>query len=163
MKKMEESKVTSNPEVQHIISPPSSVAPEPQLQVGLVEDCEIDDMELMGSKKHLTTRGQPLTVIEGFKGKHKSLSFEETVEKGKDLKTNKDMFTVTWSLKGYQIQGSVADSNKQKARHMAAQRFLKALFHNKHSLLQGTHFTWISMLDFVQKKKPLIEILDLNE
>jgi hypothetical protein len=57
MKKMEESKVTSNPEVQHIISPPSSVAPEPQLQVGLVEDCEIDDMELMGSKKHLTTRG----------------------------------------------------------------------------------------------------------
>ena len=162
MKKTEESKVSVNPEIQHFV--PSSVAPEPQVQVGLAEDCEIDDLELMNTKKHLTTRGQPLTIVEGLKGKHKTLSFEELVEKGKDLKTNKDVFTVTWALKGYGIQGSVADPNKQKARHMAAQRFLKALFHNKHSLLPDTHFTWNSMLDFVgQKKKPLIEILDLNE
>ena len=46
---------------------------------GLVEDCEIDDMELMGSKKHLTLKGQPLTVMEGLKGKHKNLNFEELV------------------------------------------------------------------------------------
>lgn len=121
-------------------------------------------MELMGSKKHLTLKGQPLTVMEGLKGKHKTLNFEEIIEKHKDLKTNKDIFTITWQLKGYDISGSVVDPNKQKARHMAAQRFLKALFHNKHSLLQGTHFTWIAMLEFIsQKKKPLTEILDLTE
>jgi hypothetical protein len=38
-------------------------------------DCEIDDPELLGTKKHLTVRGQPLTFIESLKGKHKTLSF----------------------------------------------------------------------------------------
>jgi hypothetical protein len=71
----------------------------------------------MESKKHLTKRGQPLTVVEGLKGKHKSLNFEESVEKNRDLKTNKDYFTVTWSLRGYGITGKWQDFNKQKARH----------------------------------------------
>ncbi len=97
-------------------------------------DCEIDDPELLGTKKHLTSRGQPLGLIEALKGKHKTLGFIENLEPGKDLKTNKPYFTVTWTLKGYpSITGKSQDFNKQKARHMAAQRFLKALFINPES------------------------------
>ena len=45
-----------------------------------VTDCEIDDPELLGLKKHLTIRGQPLQLIESLKGKHKTLSFLELVD-----------------------------------------------------------------------------------
>lgn len=117
---------------------------------------------MLTTKNHLTTKSKPLSVIEALKGKHKTLNFEELLEKGKDLKTNKDYFTVTWSLKGYDISGKFTDFNKQTARHSAAQKFLKALFHNNQSLLQGSHFTWLSMLDYLgTKKKPLVEILDI--
>lgn len=68
-----------------------------------VDDCEIDDMDLMDSKKHLTLKGPPLTVMESLKSKHKTLNFEEITEKHRDLKTNKDIFTITWQLKGYDI------------------------------------------------------------
>ena len=84
-------------------------------------DCEIDDPELLGSKKHLTSRGQPLGLVEALKGKHKNLGFIENLEPGKDLKTNKPFFTATWTLKGYpNIVGKKEDFNKQKARHVAA-------------------------------------------
>lgn len=102
-------------------------------------------------------------MVEGLKGKHKNLGFIEHVEPGRDVATNKPYFTVTWSLNGYKdITGVAQDFNKQKARHLAAQRFLKALFNNPESLLKGTHFTWISLLEYVSSnKRPLNEILDI--
>ena len=103
----------------------------PEQSKALAFDCEIDDPQLLAEKKHLTTRGQPLTIMESLKGKHKALSFQELLEPGKDPATGKAFFTVTWCLKGYpSIQGVSQDFNKQKARHLAAQRMLKALFFN---------------------------------
>jgi hypothetical protein len=64
-------------------------------------DCEIDDPELLEAKKHLTIRGQPLTLVNVLEGKHKNLSFQEVVDTGKDQKLNRDYFTVTWTLRGY--------------------------------------------------------------
>jgi hypothetical protein len=49
----------------------------------LVPDCEIDDIQLMETKKHLTQKGGPVSKIEALKGKHKNLSFIELVEQGK--------------------------------------------------------------------------------
>ncbi len=60
----------------------------------------------METKKHLKNKGQPVSIIEALKGKHKTLGFIEILEPGKDLKTNRDFFTVSWSLKGYpEIKG----------------------------------------------------------
>jgi hypothetical protein len=114
-------------------------------------------------KKHLTSRGQPLGLLEALKGKHKSLGFIENLLPGKDLKTNKAYFTATWSLKGYpNIVGESQDYNKQKARHMAAQRFLKALFLNPESKFKGSHPTWNVVVDqILSKKTPLTEVLEL--
>jgi len=64
-------------------------------------DCEIDDIELLAGKKHLIIRGEPSSLIEALKGKHKELGFLKLEEAGKDLKNNKAFFTCTWSLKGY--------------------------------------------------------------
>ena len=84
-------------------------------------DCEIDDAELLGTKKHLVQRGGPLNFVEALKGKHKNLGFIELLEPGKELKTNKAYFTCTFQLKGYpSIVGTCQDYNKQKARNMAA-------------------------------------------
>ncbi|TNV78561.1 hypothetical protein FGO68_gene13150 [Halteria grandinella] len=139
--------------------------PTTQNGMELVPDCEIDDLELMGTKKHLTQKGQPLTLVEALKGKHKNLGFVEHMDQGKELASNKTFFTVTWSIQGYpNISGSFTDFNKQKARHTAAQRFLKTLFHNPNSLLGDKRFSWMSLIDYIQsRKQPLIEILDLNE
>ena len=76
-------------------------------------DCEIDDPELTGTKKHLSSRGGALNMIEALKGKHKNLGFIELLDKERDLKTNKDVFTSTWSLRGYSgITGTCRDYNK---------------------------------------------------
>jgi hypothetical protein len=78
----------------------------------------------------------------------------------------KEFYTVTWSLNGYpNITGTFIDFSKQTARNVSAQRFLKALFHNPNSLLGAEKkFSWMQMTEFIQsKKKPLVEILDLNE
>ena len=61
----------------------------------------------METKKHLTDKGQPVSIIEALKGKHKTLGFIENLEPGKDPKTNRDFFTtVSLTLKGYpEIKG----------------------------------------------------------
>lgn len=64
-------------------------------------DCVIDDPELMETKKHLMSKGNPVGIIEVLKGKNKMLGFIENLELRKDPKTNKDFFTVAWTLKGY--------------------------------------------------------------
>jgi hypothetical protein len=52
-------------------------------------------------------------MIEALKGKHKNLGFIELLDKERDLKTNKDVFTSTWSLRGYSgITGTCRDYNK---------------------------------------------------
>ena len=87
-------------------------------------------------------------MIEALKGKHKNLGFIEQLEQGKDLKNNKAFFTCQWNLKGYpKISGTATDYNKQKARNMAAQNFLKSLFHNELSLFKGKTFSWLQLVD----------------
>ena len=39
------------------------------------DDAEIDDPELMQTKKHLCAKFTPLTVVKSLEGKHKGLSF----------------------------------------------------------------------------------------
>ncbi|CDW88214.1 UNKNOWN [Stylonychia lemnae] len=120
----------------------------------LVYDCKLDDPQLMTGKKHLCEKYTPLTVIKALEGKHKKLSFQEAVAESKDLKKNVNVYTCTFQLKGYDRVGTHTDFNKNRARQMAAQKFLKALF--------PTDFTWKAVERLVQSsKEPLRLLLDL--
>ena len=83
-----------------------------ELSISLADDCEIDDPEIFTSKKHLAEKTSPLNVIKALEGKHKNLSFKEEVQEHKDHAKGCNIFTVTWSLKGYGIEGKAIDSNK---------------------------------------------------
>lgn len=50
----------------------------------LAVDAEIDDPELMTTKKHLCGKFSPLTIITALQGKHKNLSFQESISEKKD-------------------------------------------------------------------------------
>eukprot|EP00347_Sterkiella_histriomuscorum_P012588 403367994 len=121
----------------------------------LVEDAKIDDVDLMYGKKHLCQKYTPLTIIKSLEGKHKNLSFQENISESKDLKKNHSIFTVEVSLKGYpKFQGVHVDNNKQRARTIAGQRFLKSLF--------PLDVTWNGVISLVSgNKEPLKMVLDL--
>ena len=44
------------------------------------EDCEVDDPELMFSKKHLTRKLTPLSVVRLVMDKHKEIEIIENIE-----------------------------------------------------------------------------------
>jgi len=66
----------------------------------------------MYAKKHLCNKFMPLSIIEALKGKHKNLAFQESMLESKDMKQNKNIYTVTWELKGYSKKGTASDFNK---------------------------------------------------
>jgi len=94
----------------------------------LARDAELDDPELMFAKKHLCTKFTPLAVVKNLEAKHKELSFQEIFDESKDHAKNQTVYTITFGIKGFNVSGQASDYNKQRARHIAAQRFLKALF-----------------------------------
>ena len=118
------------------------------------EDAEIDDIELTTTKRHLCNKFQPVSVIHALQGKHKKLSFQESTSETKDPIKNCPIFKFTWFLKGYDIVGEHSDPSKQKAKTIAAQRFLKALF--------PKGYTWNQLQKHMMTfKEPLQYIIDL--
>eukprot|EP00347_Sterkiella_histriomuscorum_P010348 403376650 len=120
-----------------------------------IDDAEIDDPELMYSKKHLCAKYTPLTVVKTLEAKHKNLSFIEQINESKDLVKNKNVYTIIFSIRGFNLEGRATDYSKQRARHEASQRFLKNLF--------PKNYTWNCVISqLTQLKEPLKEILDLD-
>ncbi|CDW87208.1 UNKNOWN [Stylonychia lemnae] len=119
------------------------------------DDTEIDDPELMQSKKHLCQKFTPLTVVKSLEGKHKNLNFQEHLSESKDTLKNMNVYTIIFSIRGYEFEGRATDYNKQRARQVAAQRFLKSLFPKT--------FTWKRViLHLTQLKEPLNSILEIE-
>lgn len=84
------------------------------------DDAEIDDPELMYGKKHLCVKFTPLNVVKTLEAKHKSLNFIEQKHESKDVQKQKIVYTIIFSLRGYEIEGRASDYSKQRARHEAA-------------------------------------------
>jgi hypothetical protein len=88
------------------------------------QDCEIDDPQLLDSKKHLMSRSTPLSLVNILQNKYKDLliseSLTETLPRHKGLNA-----TYTCLIKidapGYEsYQGSSLEPSKQRARQVAA-------------------------------------------
>ena len=117
------------------------------------KDADLDDPELMFAKKHLCTKYTPLTVVKSLEAKHKELSFQEIIDESKDHSKNQNVYTITFGIKGFDVAAKASDYNKQRARHIAAQRFLKALFPKT--------YTWNKVIQVLTSlKEPLRHILD---
>jgi hypothetical protein len=85
----------------------------------MVEDAEIDDIELLLSKKHLCMRHSPVSIVKTLMDKHKEVTFEEELSFYKHALLNQLMYVATVQLKETQSFGKAEDINKQKARQIA--------------------------------------------
>jgi hypothetical protein len=121
-------------------------------------DCEIDDIELLISKKHLMVKATPLSLVNVLQSKYPKLNItEQLVEDGKDIpgaRHNNPNFICTVKMNSMpQYVGVSLEPNKQRARHVAAQRFLKSLF-------ASNSFTWNKICHLIiTLKEPLALVL----
>ena len=96
------------------------------------QDCEIDDPQLLDSKKHLMSKSTPLSLVNILQNKYKDLVISESLSE--NLPRHKGLnATYTCLIKidspGYEAyQGQSLEPSKQRARQVAAQRFIKSLF-----------------------------------
>jgi len=114
-----------------------------------VTDCEIDDPELTSSKKHLMQRATPLSLVDILRNKYKHFNIIETM---RDDNRPNPMFVVTITLKNppegcRPLQGVSYEPNKQRARHMAAQSFLKAMYPS------SATYTWTKVVQLITTHK----------
>ena len=88
------------------------------------------------SKKHLLAKTTPLSLINVLQAKHRNLLITETLAEdtshlpsGAARSNSNPMYIATIQMGAKPFIKAIAlESSKQKARHVAAQKFLKALF-----------------------------------
>jgi hypothetical protein len=97
---------------------------------------------LLDSKKHLMSKSTPLSLVNILQNKYKDLIISESLSE--NLPRHKGLnATYTCLIKidspGYEAyQGQSLEPSKQRARQVAAQRFIKSLF----SRSCGGYHTW---------------------
>ena len=121
------------------------------------QDCEIDDPQLLDSKKHLMARSTPLSLVNILQNKYKDLliseSLTENLPRHKGVNATYNCI-IRIEAPGYEAyQGSSLEPSKQRARQVAAQRFIKSLF------TSGYH-TWNKAIQMITTvKDPLIVLI----
>ena len=111
-------------------------------------DAKIGDVELLGKKKYLTTKGTPLALLNALQSKWR--------EGGKSIKNSKCWESkdglsnqLTWhfevAIEELNIRIEASDSSKVKAKQLASLKFLSQFF--------PKGFTWNKMCEVVFDKK----------
>ena len=111
-------------------------------------DAKIDDPELLSKKKNLTMRATPLAILNALQQKWPeggSMIKNSKCWETKDQATYRQIWHYSAGIEELGIHVEAADFSKQKARQLAALKFLKKFF--------PLGFTWNKVVDVIFDKK----------
>ena len=111
-------------------------------------DAKIDDEDLLGKKKYLTTKGTPLALLNALQSKwHEGGKMIKNSKcwESRDQATCKLMWYFEVAVDELNLCIQASDTSKQKARQLASQKFMKQFF--------PKGYTWNKMVEVIFDKK----------